>query len=342
MTFPELIPYGWTPHWEHAYAAVGTASTAPGRVLRHDGVAVVVARPDRVDQVALGNLGEPLAVGDWIVVEWETAVGLLPRSTLLRRSIGDGASEQLLAANVDLVAVVAGLDRPVKAGRLERFVAIATDAGAEPLVVLTKADLVDDPGAAAAEVRAAVPGVEVVTLATKAGRGVPELVERARDTTVVLVGESGAGKSTLVNALIGDEVAATGDVRATDAKGRHTTTSRNLHLLPHGGVLIDTPGIRSVGLWTDAETVAVSFTDVEELAERCRFRDCAHGNEPGCAVRAAVEAGDLDQRRLAAWISMCREADAAMVRAEEHARRKAERTFGKAVREAGKRKGRGR
>jgi len=233
-------------------------------------------------------------------------------------------------------------DRPVKAGRLERFVAIATDAGAEPLVVLTKADLVDDPGAAAAEVRAAVPGVEVVTLATKAGRGVPELVERARDTTVVLVGESGAGKSTLVNALIGDEVAATGDVRATDAKGRHTTTSRNLHLLPHGGVLIDTPGIRSVGLWTDAETVAVSFTDVEELAERCRFRDCAHGNEPGCAVRAAVEAGDLDQRRLAAWISMCREADAAMVRAEEHARRKAERTFGKAVREAGKRKGRGR
>jgi ribosome biogenesis GTPase len=342
VTFPELDPYGWNERWASAYDGVATDDSAPGRVLRHDGVAVVVARPDRIAQVALGNLGEPLAVGDWISVELETATHLLPRATLLRRSIGDGGSEQLLAANVDLVAIVAGLDRPVKTGRLERFVALATDAGADPVVVLTKADLVADPAEAAAAVTDAVPGVEVLTLATKQRVGVDDLAERVRGCTVVLVGESGAGKSTLVNALIGDEVAATGSVRASDAKGRHTTTTRNLHLLPTGGVLIDTPGIRSVGLWTDAETVASSFTDVEDLAEECRFRDCAHGSEPGCAVQAAIASGDLDQRRLDAWIAMRREADAAMLRANEHERRKSERRFGRVVKDAQKRKGRDR
>lgn len=342
MNHPELAPYGWSDRWADAYAAVATERSAPGRVLRHDGVAVVVARPDRTDQVALGNLGEPLAVGDWISVELDTAAHLLPRATLLRRSIGDGGSEQLLAANVDLVAIVAGLDRPVKPGRLERFVALATDAGAEPLVVLTKADLVEDPAEHVDAVHGAVPGLDVLLLATKAGEGVAALAERARDRTVVLVGESGAGKSTLVNALAGAAVAETGHVREVDAKGRHTTTSRNLHLLPGGGVLIDTPGIRSVGLWTDADTVGASFADVEELAEGCRFRDCAHGSEPGCAVRAAVDDGTLDPRRLDAWTAMRREAEAAMVRADEHARRKAERRFGRVVKDAQKRKGRDR
>jgi ribosome biogenesis GTPase len=341
LSFPELIPYGWSERWADAYAAVATATSAPGRVLRHDGVAVVVARPDRTDHVALGNLGQPLAVGDWLAVELDTAVHLLPRATLLRRSIGDGGAEQLLAANVDVVAVVAGLDRPVKAGRLERFVALATDAGAEPLIVLSKADVVADPQAAVAEVQAAVPGAEVVTIAAKAdAAGVDELLARVSDRTVVLVGESGAGKSTLVNALAGMELAETGAVRDRDAKGRHTTTSRNLHLLPSGGVLIDTPGIRSVGVWTDAETVDSSFADIEELAERCRFRDCAHGAEPGCAVRDAVASGALDRRRLDAWTSMRREAEAAMLRADEHARRKAERSFGRITKDAQKRKGR--
>jgi ribosome biogenesis GTPase len=342
VNLDDLRPYGWDERWAEAYRAVATEASAPGRVLRHDGVAVVVARPDRIDHVALGNLGEPLAVGDWLSVELDTAVHLLPRSSLLRRSIGDGASEQLLAANVDVVAIVAGLDRPVKAGRLERFVALATDAGAEPLIVLTKADLVASPQAHVDAVTASVPDAEVLLLATKAGEGVAELAERVRDRTVVLVGESGAGKSTLVNALIGDDVAATGDVREVDSKGRHTTTSRNLHLLPAGGVLIDTPGIRSVGLWTDAETVAASFADVEELAEDCRFRDCAHGAEPGCAVQGAIATGELDQRRLDAWVAMRREADAAMLRADEHARRQAERRFGRMVKDVKKRKGRDR
>ena len=342
MRVPELEPYGWNERWASAYDAVATATSAPGRVLRHDGVAVLVVRPDRIDHVALGNLGEPLAVGDWISVELDTAVHLLPRSSLLRRGIGDGSSEQVLAANVDVVAIVAGLDRPVKPGRLERFVALATDAGAEPIVVLTKADLVESPEAAAADVRAAVPDVEIVTLATKAGVGVADLLERLADRTMVLVGESGAGKSTLVNALIGDEVAATGRVREVDAKGRHTTTSRNLHRLPNGGALIDTPGIRSVGVWTDADTVDASFVDVDDLADACRFRDCAHAGEPGCAVQAAVDAGELDQRRLDAWTAMRREADAAMLRADEHARRKAERRFGRVVKDAQKRKGRDR
>jgi ribosome biogenesis GTPase len=342
VPYPDLEPYGWNDRWATAYEAVATERSEPARVVRHDGVAVVAARPGRVDQVALGNLGGAVAVGDWVSVELETATHLLPRSSLLRRSIGDGSSEQLLAANVDIVAIVAGLDRPVKPGQVERSVALAADAGADPLVVLTKADLHADPAAVVAELAATVPGVEVVLLATKAGEGVAELLDRLRGSTVVLVGESGAGKSTLVNALLGAEVAPTGDVRAGDAKGRHTTTSRNLHLLPHGGVLIDTPGIRSVGVWTDEDTVGASFGDIDDLAEGCRFRDCAHGSEPGCAVRRAVEDGDLDQRRLDAWVAMRREAASAMLRADEHARRTAERKFGRVVKDAQRRKGRDR
>ncbi len=330
---PELVPYGWSERWAAEYADRATDTSAPGRVLRHDGVAVLTARPDRIGHVALGNLGEPLAVGDWIVVEHDTAVSLLPRSSLLRRSIGDGGTEQLLAANVDVVAVVAGLDRPVKTGRLERFVALASDAGAEVLIVLSKADVVADPDAAVALVRAAVPGADVMTIAAKAdAAGVAKLLERVADRTVVLVGESGAGKSTLVNALAGSDLAPTGAVRDHDAKGRHTTTSRNLHLLPTGGVLIDTPGIRSVGLWTDAETVATSFTDIEDLAEGCRFRDCSHVSEPGCAVRRAVADGALEQRRVDAWGVMRLEADAAMAKADEHERRQFEGRAGRAPR----------
>jgi ribosome biogenesis GTPase / thiamine phosphate phosphatase len=178
----------------------------------------------------------------------------------------------------------------------------------------------------------------VLVVSTVDGDGLDGVREVAAGRTILLLGESGAGKSTLANALVGEEIAATGDVRAGDAKGRHTTTARQLHPLPGGGVLVDTPGIRAVGLWVDPDAVASSFADVEVLAEACRFTDCAHDTEPDCAVRAAVETGDLAPGRLEAWAELQREAAAAARRADPRAQHAYERRFGRITKDAAKRK----
>jgi ribosome biogenesis GTPase len=210
--------------------------------------------------------------------------------------------------------------------------ALAWDAGAVPVVVLTKADLSDGVDEIVAEVREAVQEVDVLVVSATDGTGLEDVRAAARDRTVVLLGESGAGKSTLVNALVGDDVAATGAVRAGDSKGRHTTTTRQLHPLPGGGVLLDSPGIRAVGLWVDPDAVDAVFPDIEGLAADCRFRDCAHDEEPGCAVRAAVASDQLSADRFAAWRAMRREAMAAAESVRE--RRQKNRQFGRIAREA--------
>ena len=320
-TVNALDAYGWDGWWAETLTEVaGSPAASAGRVVRHDGVALTVATSGGLVQLPI-RLREPVTVGDWVVVEDGVVVGILPRRSLLRRRDPDREVEQLLAANVDVVAVVCGLDRPVKDGRIQRATLLAHDAGAEPLVVLTKADLVDDVERVVAEVEAGSPGVEVMVVSVPAERGVDPLERRLVGQTVVLIGESGAGKSTLVNALVGDDVAVIGEVRRGDAKGRHTTTSRELYVLPTGGVIIDSPGIRSVGVWGDPAAVAASFTDIAELAEDCRFSDCFHDTEPDCAVRAAVEAGDLARPRLEAWQSLAKEAAEADGRAEVRARR---------------------
>ncbi|HEX6421768.1 MAG TPA: ribosome small subunit-dependent GTPase A [Acidimicrobiales bacterium] len=235
-------------------------------------------------------------------------VAVLPRTSLLTRRSARGDTPQRLAANVDAVLVVCGLDRPVRAGRVDRVITLARDAGAEPALVLAKADLADDPGGRARAVSRAHPGVDVVATSVVDGRGLDRLRALVAGRTVVLVGESGAGKSTLTNTLVGHEVMATGGVRAADAKGRHTTTTREAHPLPGGGVLIDTPGLRSVGLWADREAVAAAFADVDDLAASSRFTDCGHGGEPGCAVQAALADGTLAPERFAGWQALEREA----------------------------------
>jgi ribosome biogenesis GTPase len=337
-----LLPYGWGDRWVALFASATEArfDARPGRVVRHDGVAVLVAMEEGTDQLPVLASVDPVpVVGDWVVVDTDAGavVGVLDRTALLRRQDPDGG-EQPLVANLDVLLVVCGLDRPVKAGRIQRSTALAWDAGARPVVVLTKADLAEDPAAATADVEAGNPGIEVIVTSTIDGRGLDAVESLAAGRTIVLLGESGAGKSTLINALLGDEVIATGAVREGDAKGRHTTTRRELHVLPTGGVLIDTPGIRAVGLWVDPDAVVATFDDVEELADGCRFNDCAHTGEPGCAVAAAVEAGDLAPERLEAWHVLRLEAESAARRADEHARRSYERRFGRAVKEAQQRK----
>jgi ribosome biogenesis GTPase len=307
-----LVPLGWDDDWESALTEVDP-NAIPGRVLLHHGVGLVVAMPESVATIMLTQRLRPApAVGDWIAVVDDEAVAILPRRSLLRRRNAHGDGEQQLAANIDMVLLVCGLDRPIKDGRIQRGTAIAHDAGARPVVVLTKAARGDsgiaEAEAAAAEVRDAHPGIEVVITSVNEGEGLDELRRLIGTGTVTLLGESGAGKSSIVNALLGSEVAATGDVRSGDSKGRHTTTSRELHLLPEGGVLIDTPGIRAVGLVTDTDAVAETFTDVDELAETCRFADCQHRDQPGCAITAGLESGDITRERVDAWRQLREEA----------------------------------
>jgi ribosome biogenesis GTPase / thiamine phosphate phosphatase len=301
-----------------------------GRITRIDRGRALVAVGDEQHSV-VDDGSEDLTVGDHIRFDGETLVELLPRTSLLTR-LGHDGNEQSIAANVDLVVLVAGLDRPVKPGRLLRATTQAWEAGATPLIVLTKVDLAD-PAEALDDLATQVVGVDVMTVSSVTGDGVSELLERLAGRTAVMLGESGAGKSSLVNALSeGDELV--GAVREGDSKGRHTTTWRQLVELPGGASLIDTPGVRSLGIWTDPETVEASFTDIADLAEQCRFRDCSHDAEPGCAVRAAVEDGSLAEERFEQYHSLRREAAALDRRSDPAAQKRFGKQFGKMSKEA--------
>jgi ribosome biogenesis GTPase len=353
VAFDSLAPFGWNDRWAALLAAAaeggeggesgdaGEPGLVPGRVVRHDGAGVVVALPGGTRTLMLARPLDPApAVGDWLAVAGDLPVAVLPRTSLLTRRSAGSDTPQALAANVDAVLIVCGLDRPVKAGRIDRVATLAWDAGAVPAVVLAKADLVADPAAEVDVVAAAHPGLDVVATSAATGAGLGDLRALAADRTVVLVGESGAGKSSLTNALLGAEVMATGAVRAGDAKGRHTTTSREAHPLPGGGVLVDTPGLRAVGLWADRDAVAATFDDIDDLAADCRFGDCAHGGEPGCAVTAAVATGALAPERLEGWRALEREAEAAERRAQPHLQRAYGRRFSRLAKDAQRRKGR--
>jgi ribosome biogenesis GTPase len=300
-----------------------------GRITRIDRGRALVAVGDEQHSV-VDDGSHDLTVGDHIRFDGEALVELLPRTSLLSR-LGHDGNEQAIAANVDVVLVVAGLDRPVKPGRILRATTQAWEAGSTPLVVLTKADLVD-PDETIADLGVQVVGVDVLAVSSVTGDGIAEVLDRLAGKTAVLLGESGAGKSSLVNALTeGDELV--GEVREGDAKGRHTTTWRQLVDLPGGGALIDTPGVRSLGLWADEESVEAAFDDIAELAASCKFRDCSHDAEPGCAVRAAVEDGSLPEARFEQYHSLRREVAALDRRTDPVAQRKYGKQMGKVLKE---------
>jgi ribosome biogenesis GTPase len=317
-----LVELGWDGHW--AELADDALASVPdgvvGRVVRQDRGWVQVATSDGVipARTRADRVGTPV-VGDWVVVLDDEVHTVLARRNALRRADPVGEGEQVLAANLDRVLVVLGLDRPIKSGRVQRAVAQSWDADAEPIAVLTKADLSADPSAAVDALAAEHPGLDVVAVSSHTGAGLAELRAHVAGGTVVLLGESGAGKSSLLNALGDDALAETGDVREHDAKGRHTTTRRELHLLPGGGLVVDTPGVRAIGLYAVPEAIDAAFRDIEDLMEQCRFADCAHDQEPGCAVQAAVTAGRLDPERLATYRQMHAESEWAML--PDHERR---------------------
>ncbi|MFF4016391.1 ribosome small subunit-dependent GTPase A [Streptomyces sp. NPDC001843] len=315
-----LVPYGWDEAWADEFAPHASEGLLPGRVVRVDRGQCDVITADGVVRAdtAFVTPHDPMRVvctGDWVAVDPggnpRYVRTYLPRRTAFVRSTSSKRSEgQILAANVDHAVVAVSLALEVDLGRIERFLALAWESGAQPVVVLTKADLVPDPVALSylvQDVETAAPGVPVLTVSALHGEGLDMLVALVAGGTSVLLGQSGAGKSTLANALLGEDVMDVRAARDVDGKGRHTTTTRNLLALPGGGVLIDTPGLRGVGLF-DAETgVGQVFTEIQELAGECRFHDCAHESEPGCAVLAAVDSGELPVRRLESYRKLVRE-----------------------------------
>ncbi|WP_067973140.1 ribosome small subunit-dependent GTPase A [Nocardiopsis trehalosi] len=299
-----LAAYGWDPALDALFAPHRAAGLVPARVVQVDRGSCTAATADghvRAATTGLPEDGPAPCTGDWAALrpgDRPALAALLPRRTAVVRASASRRSDgQVLAANVDTVVVVASLAVPLDLGRIERLLALAWESGAVPVVALTQADLADDPDAALSAAATAAPGAEVRVVSAVTGEGMDALAA-ALGGTVVLVGTSGAGKSTLGNALLGADVLATGEVRARDGKGRHTTVRRELLPLPSGGVLIDTPGLRGVGLHAAADGLERAFADIEELARDCRFADCGHTAEPGCAVLAAIEAGDLPRRRL--------------------------------------------
>jgi ribosome biogenesis GTPase len=311
-----LSSYGWSDALQNDFTSHAADGLIPGRIIvQQRGGYRVITDDGEIDARASGTLlksatdADRPAAGDWVALEarpGETLAlvhAVLPRKTaFIRKASGTRGGAQVVAANVDVAFLVASLNSDLNLRRLERYLATTYESGADPVVVLTKADLVDDVEAAVTEVEAIAFGAPVLATSSKTGAGLDALaVHLPPGRTAVLLGSSGAGKSTLLNALAGEERMDTGAIREADERGRHTTTHRELVLLPSGGLILDTPGMRELGLWNADEGVSAVFDDVEALAAQCRFSDCKHRREPGCAVRAALETGELSPDRLAAY-----------------------------------------
>ncbi|QRN98026.1 ribosome small subunit-dependent GTPase A [Archangium violaceum] len=321
-----LESLGWGPDLTHAFSLLLSQSSlplVPGRVVRQErGLLTVqtserayLARPSgRLLHHAPGAEALP-TIGDWVALLLPSGEGeallhaVLPRrSVLMRREAGSEREGQLIAANLDVVFLVTGLDGNYNPRRIERALTVAWNSGAEPVVVLSKADLHEDVSERIQEVQALSPGVPVLALSAQQGTGLEALRERIpAGKTGALLGSSGVGKSTLVNRLLEEARLATQPVRPDDDRGRHTTTHRELFVLPQGGLLIDGPGMRELGLWGEEEGLDQAFSDILALAADCRFSDCTHRREPGCAVRAAVDTGALTQERLRSFEKLQRE-----------------------------------
>lgn len=291
-------------------AALDALPGMPGRVVRAERGHVLHAGPAGTRRVTVArDLPFAPCVGDWASADAARVLALLPRRSLLGRSEVDGTSrQQALAANVTHALLLVPLVRELRLTRLERLLTLVWSSQVQPVVVLTKADRHPNADDDARAATSAAPGADVVVVSARTGQGMPVLQAIAGDgATLALLGASGVGKSTLANALAGRDVMTTQEVR-DDGKGRHTTVHRQLITLPTGGVVIDTPGLRAVALWSGVDDgLEQTFADLEDLAADCRFADCAHDTEPGCAVLAAVDAGVLDERRIRSWRKLGRE-----------------------------------
>ena len=316
-----LSDLGWSDFFVEQYQRLASSGLDPARVAEENrGLYRILCPAGEFWASIRGSLrhqattreGLP-AVGDWVLVEHHppraTIHSVLARRTkFARKSAGDKTEQQIVAANIDTVFLVSSLNRDFNPRRLERYLALAWESGAQPLIVLNKADLCAHPNEYLESARAIAGGAPIILSSVANGEGLHELRERVRTGgTTALLGSSGVGKSSLINALLGEELQLTAAVRPDDDRGRHTTTSRQLISVPGGGVLIDTPGMRELHLWDASDGLETAFADIEQLARNCKFRDCRHESEPGCAVREAVAVNELEEDRLESYHKLGRE-----------------------------------
>lgn len=336
-----LVDYGWTEFWSERFTTYLDQGFIPGRILfQSHGICRVATEQGELEAKASGRLrhkaGSTAAlplVGDWVALRSRGSargtaiVGILPRrSKLSRKTAGQRTVEQAVVANIDRVLLMMGLDENFSLRRMERLLVMAWEGDVEPLVLLNKADLCADAAARCLEVEAIAPGVPVLVLSVLDEQGLaalrPYLEPR---TTLALMGSSGVGKSSLINLLTGGQVAATGEVREFDGRGRHTTTHREMLRLPGGSLLIDNPGVRELAVWGTEEGLEDTFSEIHALAEDCRFRDCSHADEPGCRVLQELESGGLAADRLQSFLTLQEELRSLKQRRDPQARREQQR-----------------
>lgn len=350
-----LFDLGWEPFFSQQLDEAADAGAIAARiVMEQKNIYRLAGESGEFPAVLSGRLrhdgparvGRP-AVGDWVLAAHSTDEGpaviqrILERKSVIARDRADSnrwragdPERQVLAANVDTVFIVESLTGAFSLNRIERYLTLIHDGGAWPVILLTKADLVEDIGPLLAESARRLPMVAAVPVSGLTGQGIDRLPEYlGPGRTAVLLGPSGAGKSTIINRLLGAGLQATAPIRAADDKGRHTTTARQMFRLPDGGLVIDTPGLRAVGLPDDESGLRIAFEDIRRLAEECRFRDCRHVSEPGCAVRRAVEDGLLDRDRYENYLTLQHEADSRRLRGDPDALKKEHRRMARMIAE---------
>lgn len=352
-----LQKLGWIPFFENSFKQIERPGLIPARVAReHKELYIVFSEMGELTAEVSGRYRHETQtradfprVGDWVAVSARpqenraTIHALLDRkSSFSRKAVlaggpkyGDGKiQEQVLAANIDTVFLVSGLDGDYNLRRIERYVAVAWDSGANPVIILNKADLCENIEQCMEEVEAIAIGIAIHAMSALDGEGLDLFRQYIKEgKTAAFLGSSGVGKSTIINGLLGEERLKTSSVREDDSRGRHTTTHREMILLPEGGIVIDTPGMREIQMWDDDDGLSRAFGDVEAIMTQCRFSDCSHSEEPGCAVRQAIEDGSLDSGRYHSYLKMLKEMKHLAIRKDRAAQRREGRAWGRKIRQ---------